>query len=61
VWAVYPTRLKDAGFKIADAFQRHELDGSPFLLSVYASASSSDDPGIRQLVPHATAALKAVP
>lgn len=31
-----------------------------FLLSVYASASSSDDAGIRQLVPHATAALKAV-
>ena len=31
-----------------------------FLLSVYASANSSEDPGIRQLLPHATAALKSV-
>jgi hypothetical protein len=44
----------EAGIK-----KRHNVRA--FLLSVYASASSSDDPGIRQLIPHATAALKAVP
>ena len=38
--------------------KRHNVRA--FLLSVYASASSSDDPGIRELLPHATAALKAV-
>ena len=43
----------EAGIK-----KRHNVRA--FLLSVYASASSSEDPGIRQLVPHATAALKAV-
>lgn len=32
-----------------------------FLLAVYASATSSDDPGIRQLIGPATAALQAVP
>jgi hypothetical protein len=32
-----------------------------FLLSVYAGATSTDDPGIRKLVPHVTAALKAIP
>ena len=32
-----------------------------FLLSVYASATSSEDPGIRQLIGPVTAALKAVP
>ncbi len=43
----------EAGIK-----ERHNVRA--FLLSVYASASSSDDRGIRQLVPHVTAALKAV-
>jgi hypothetical protein len=43
----------EAGIK-----KRHNVRA--FLLSVYASASSSDDPGIRQLVTHATAALKTV-
>ena len=32
-----------------------------FLLSVYASAASSEDPGIRQLISPVTAALKSVP
>lgn len=44
----------EAGIK-----KRHNVRA--FLLSVYVSASSSDDQGIRQLIPHATAALKAVP
>lgn len=39
--------------------KRHNVRA--FLLSVYASASSSEDPGIRQLIGPATAALKAVP
>jgi hypothetical protein len=39
--------------------KRHNVRA--FLLSVYASASSSDDPGIRQLVGPVTAALKTVP
>ena len=39
--------------------KRHNVRA--FLLSVYANASSSDDPGIRQLAAPATAALKAVP
>lgn len=39
--------------------KRHNVRA--FLLSVYASASSSDDPGIRQLIGPVTAALKAVP
>jgi hypothetical protein len=43
----------EAGIK-----KRHNVRA--FLLSVYAGASSSDDQGIRQLIPHATAALKAV-
>ena len=32
-----------------------------FLLNIYASATNSDDPGIRQLIVPVTAALKAVP
>ena len=44
----------EAGIK-----KRHNVRA--FLLSVYAGASSSDDQGIRQLIPHVTAALKAVP
>jgi len=43
----------EAGIK-----KRHNVRA--FLLSVYAGASSSDDQGIRRLIPHATAALKAV-
>jgi hypothetical protein len=43
----------EAGIK-----RRHNVRA--FLLSVYAAASTSDDPGIRQLIPHATAALKAL-
>jgi hypothetical protein len=39
--------------------KRHNVRA--FLLSVYASASSSDDPAIRQLIGPVTAALKAVP
>jgi hypothetical protein len=39
--------------------QRHNVRA--FLLSVYASATSSDDAGIRQLIGPVTAALKAVP
>ena len=38
--------------------KRHNVRA--FLLSVHASASNSDDPGMRQLIPHATAALKAL-
>ena len=38
--------------------KRHNVRA--FLLSVYASASSSDDPGIRQLLSPVTAALKTV-
>ena len=38
--------------------KRHNVRA--FLLSVYASASSSDDPGIRQLLAPVTAALKTV-
>jgi hypothetical protein len=38
--------------------KRHNVRA--FLLSVYANASSSDESGIRQLVPHVNAALKAV-
>jgi hypothetical protein len=38
--------------------KRHNVRA--FLLSVYASANSSEEPGIRQLLPHASAALKAV-
>jgi hypothetical protein len=45
--------LSETGIK-----KRHNVRA--FLLSVYASASSSEDPGIRALLPHATAALKAV-
>jgi hypothetical protein len=44
----------EAGIK-----KRHNVRA--FLLSVYANASSSDDQAIRQLIPHVTAALKAVP
>ena len=44
----------EAGIK-----KRHNVRA--FLLNVYASASSSDDQGVRQLIPHATAALKTVP
>lgn len=44
----------EAGIK-----KRHNVRA--FLLSVYATSSTTDDPGIRQLAPHATAALKAVP
>ena len=44
----------EAGIK-----KRHNVRA--FLLSVYAGASSSDNQGIRQLIPHATAALKTVP
>jgi hypothetical protein len=39
--------------------KRHNVRA--FLLSVYASASSSDDAGIRQLIAPVTAALKSVP
>ena len=39
--------------------KRHNVRA--FLLSVYANATSSDDPGIRVLAAPATAALKAVP
>jgi hypothetical protein len=39
--------------------KRHNVRA--FLLSVYASATSSEDPGIRQLIGPVTAALKAVP
>lgn len=39
--------------------KRHNVRA--FLLSVYANAISSDDPGVRQLAAPATAALKAVP
>ena len=39
--------------------KRHNVRA--FLLSVYANATSSDDPGIRSLAAPATAALKAVP
>jgi hypothetical protein len=39
--------------------QRHNVRA--FLLSVYASATTSDDAGIRQLIGPVTAALKAVP
>lgn len=39
--------------------KRHNVRA--FLLSVYANAISSDDPGVRQLAAAATAALKAVP
>jgi hypothetical protein len=39
--------------------KRHNVRA--FLLSVYANATSSDDPAIRQLAAPATAALKAVP
>jgi hypothetical protein len=39
--------------------KRHNVRA--FLLSVYASASSSDDPGVRQLLGPVTAALKTVP
>ena len=39
--------------------KRHNVRA--FLLSLYASASSSDDPGIRQLLGPVTAALKTVP
>lgn len=39
--------------------KRHNVRA--FLLSVYANAISSDDPGVRQLAAHATAELKAVP
>jgi hypothetical protein len=44
----------EAGIK-----KRHNVRA--FLLSVYARASSSDDQGIRQLIPHATSALETVP
>lgn len=43
----------EAGIK-----KRHNVRA--FLLSVYASATGSDDQGTRQLIPHATAALKSV-
>lgn len=39
--------------------KRHNVRA--FLLSVYASATSSEDPGIRQLIGPVTAALKAIP
>jgi hypothetical protein len=39
--------------------KRHNVRA--FLLSVYASATTSDDPGIRQLIGPVTAALKALP
>jgi hypothetical protein len=39
--------------------KRHNVRA--FLLSLYVSTSSSDDPGIRQLIGPVTAALKAVP
>jgi hypothetical protein len=39
--------------------KRHNVRA--FLLSVYASASSSDDPGVRHLIAPVTAALKTVP
>jgi len=39
--------------------KRHNVRA--FLLSVYTSASTSDDPGIRQLIGPVTAALKSVP
>ena len=39
--------------------KRHNVRA--FLLSMYASASSSEDPGIRQLLTPVTAALKTVP
>lgn len=53
-----------ASWKVAFASElgikkRHNVRA--FLLSVYASATSSDDPGIRQLIGPVTAALKAVP
>jgi hypothetical protein len=39
--------------------KRHNVRA--FLVSVYAGASSSEDAAIRRLIPHVTAALKAVP
>jgi hypothetical protein len=59
---INPTPLES--WKVAFASElgirkRHNVRA--FLLSVFAAASSSEDPGVRQLVAPAAAALKAVP
>jgi hypothetical protein len=66
-WRMYFTRIADpaplttwqAAFASESGIKkRHNVRA--FLLSVYASASSSEDPGIRRLIAPVTAALKTV-
>ena len=47
-------------FEALSAWMRGAHNVRAFLLSVYASASSSEDGGVRQLIGPVTAALKAV-